>query len=156
MHKKLIFAAATFIALQSAMVDAAHSESPRLETRIVGSWTVSISSPTGEFAPLKGVYSFTSDGVLIATDVGQLINPTSTAGQGAWKLAGGARITLKWINFAIDDAGAVDGKGVLTSTLKIADDGESFVGPARFVAYDSGGNLVFAADEILQGRRVRP
>jgi hypothetical protein len=117
---------------------------------------VTITSPTNEFPPLKGSYSFTQDGVLIATDIGQISSPPSTAGQGAWKSAGQQKFSIKWINFATDGVGNLDGQGMLTATLKVNNDGNSFTGAARFVAFDNDGNVIFSADEVLQGSRIRP
>jgi hypothetical protein len=117
---------------------------------------MTISSPTSDFHDLKGTYSFTSDGVPIATDVGQLSNPTSSAGQGAWRKIDKRKVQIRWKNFSIDPSGNLEGSGVLTATLRLDSVGDSFVDPGHFEAFDNSGVSVFAADEILKGEKIRP
>ena len=154
MTKKLALLGVLLAAL--GLCWAGDGNQPDGNSKIVGSWVVTISSPTNEFPDLKGNYSFTSDGVLIAADIGQLSNPTSTAGQGAWKKLDKSKVRIKWYNFSIDPAGNLDGSGVLTATLRVDSDGDSFVGPAHFEAFDNNGVSVFAVAEILKGEKIRP
>jgi hypothetical protein len=154
MAKKLALLGVLLVALGQSW--AGDGNQPDASSKIVGSWVVTISSPTNDFPDLKGTYSFTSDGVLIATDVGQLSNPTSTAGQGAWKKIDKRKVQIKSKNFSIDLSGNLDGSAVLTATLRVDSDGDSFVGPAHFEGFDNTGVSVFAADEILKGEKIRP
>jgi hypothetical protein len=123
---------------------------------IVGAWTVTIHSPTNEFPDLKGTYAFLKEGVLLDSDIGQLSNPPATSGQGTWVRDGKGSYRLHVVNFSINPDGSLGGRGDITGRASLNSDGKHFTASVHFAAHDTSGNLVFEADEVVYGNRIKP
>lgn len=129
------------------------SQTVQSGSSIVGSWLVSISPDP---IPETQVMSFTSDGIVIATNTptqpvlpGQeppgVSRTYSTNDLGVWSQTGDQQFQMTIVSAAYDDTGAVVDidKAILSFTLSA--DGSSFSGQFRVEVSDPMGNLLFAS-----------
>ena len=145
-----------------------HEDSSVTHATLQGAWRATISFKSGQLAAMKDLeflYSYNEGGTMTeSSNYDEAANSTPPA-YGIWKRVDARTFQTKYIYYTTKEPGPGDGAakgdwwpaghGVLTETITLTDDGQSYASVIKLVVYDkAGAQVAGGGDGRGAGRRV--
>jgi hypothetical protein len=124
--------------------------------RLAGAWRAKIDFQSGPLAAMKDLeflYAYNAGGTMTESSNYDEAANSSPPAYGVWRATGGRTFETKYVFYTTEEPGAERssakgrdwwpaGYGVLTETLTLSDDGQTYTSTIRLVTFDKSGKAV--------------
>lgn len=155
---KLLLAGVVVFSLISAALptraDAPNGQDRNDKRTLTGNWMVTVTpvtSPPGLAPAFLTLVTYFADGNLLQESSGNTIR---TTGRGNWERTGHQQFTQSFIFFRFDAARTYLGTRVVTSTIRLSEDGRSYQADSVGQNFDTSGNLLSTSQVTEVGQRL--
>jgi hypothetical protein len=129
----------------------------RQKKAIVGSWL--ITDTTQGQPPLKGLASFTSDGIYQSSEQGDVkLDPNgviASVAYGSWAHNGGRQFLVTLLQLGSAATGELIGTLKVQITITLSETGDEWSGSYRFTIFDPHGNVLASGPGTIQAQRIK-